>query len=152
MEIEGRELIPAPRAVVWQALNDEAVLQESIPGCRTLVREGENVFRGTVTVKIGVVNATFAGTVKLADVMAPSSYTIIGEGKGGIAGFAKGSCKVSLFEVDEHSTWLVYAVRTEVGGKLASLGSRLLDGVARKLTGKFFAAFMAQLQAQADAG
>ncbi len=154
MEIEGSQLIHASRQSVWQALNDENVLKDSIPGCRTLTRESDTDLRGTVAIRIGVVSATFAGVVTLSDLTPPSSYTITGEGKGGIAGFAKGTCKVRLSEADARSTWLHYSVKTEVGGKLASIGSRLLDGVARKMVAQFFDAFVAQVQetAQPEAG
>jgi carbon monoxide dehydrogenase subunit G len=149
MNLDGSQLIYASRQLVWCTLNDENVLRESIPGCRTLVRESDTEFKGTVSVKLGVVSATFAGAVTLSNISAPSSYTITGEGKGGIAGFAKGVCKVQLSEADAQSTWLHYTVKTDVGGKLASLGSRLLDGIARKMVAQFFDAFVSKVQESA---
>lgn len=141
MNIEGSQVIHAPRDVVWRALNDEAVLKDCIPGCKSLIRESDTNMRGTVAIRIGVVSATFDGVVKLSDVAAPSGYTISGEGKGGIAGFAKGQCKVDLVEVSEHATELRFSARSEIGGKLASIGARLIDGVARKIVADFFNRF-----------
>lgn len=141
MEMSGEQRIPAPRDVVWQALNDPDVLKASIPGCESLEKnEAGDAFDAQVRAKVGPVNAKFAGTVTLSDINAPESYTISGEGKGGAAGFAKGGAKVHLTD-EGAETLLSYAVEAKVGGKLAQLGSRLIDGTARKMADDFFARF-----------
>ena len=140
MEMKGEQRIPARREQVWAALNDAAVLQGSIPGCESLEAVGENGFEATVTIKVGPVKAKFSGSVTLSDIDPPNGYTISGEGKGGPAGFAKGGAKVALAE-DGDETVLTYDVQANVGGKLAQLGSRLIDGTARKLAGEFFTKF-----------
>jgi len=141
MEMSGEQRIPAPRSVVWEALNDPEVLKASIPGCESLERnEAGDGFDAQVRAKVGPVSAKFAGTVTLSDINPPESYTISGEGKGGAAGFAKGGAKVSLTEA-EGETLLSYAAEAKVGGKLAQLGSRLIDGTARKMADDFFSRF-----------
>jgi len=141
MEMSGEQRIPAPRSVVWEALNDPEVLKASIPGCESLERnEAGDGFDAQVRAKVGPVSAKFAGTVTLSDINPPESYTISGEGKGGAAGFAKGGAKVSLAEA-EGETLLSYAAEAKVGGKLAQLGSRLIDGTARKMADDFFTRF-----------
>jgi uncharacterized protein len=137
MELKGSRLIAADRESVWTALNDPEVLQASIPGCSALTGSAEEGFEATVTQKIGPVKATFKGKVTLSDIVPMESYRISGEGKGGAAGFAKGGADVKLSD-DEGGTLLEYAVQASVGGKLAQLGSRLIDGVARKLADQFF--------------
>ncbi|HLW27745.1 MAG TPA: carbon monoxide dehydrogenase subunit G [Kiloniellales bacterium] len=141
MEMVGEQRIPAPRSVVWEALNDPEVLKASIPGCESLERnESGDGFDAKVRAKVGPVNARFGGTVVLSDIVPPESYTISGEGKGGSAGFAKGSAKVQLTE-EGSDTLLSYTVDARVGGKLAQLGSRLIDGTARKMADDFFTRF-----------
>lgn len=141
MEMSGEQRIPAPREVVWEALNDPEVLKASIPGCESLERnEADDGFDAKVRAKVGPVSARFGGTVVLSDINPPESYTISGEGKGGSAGFAKGSAKVQLTE-DGSDTLLSYTVDARVGGKLAQLGSRLIDGTARKMAEDFFTRF-----------
>jgi uncharacterized protein len=136
--------LPAERERVWAALNDPQVLKACIPGCEELERTGENGFRATAKVAIGPVKATFKGNVTLSDIDAPNGYTISGEGQGGVAGFAKGGAKVRLDDADA-GTRLVYDVEAQVGGKIAQLGGRLINGVAKKYADEFFANFARQL-------
>jgi carbon monoxide dehydrogenase subunit G len=140
MELKGEYRIPAAREQVWALLNDPAVLRECIPGCESLEGSASDGFAARVTTKLGPVKATFNGEVKLSNVNAPESYTISGEGKGGVAGFAKGSADVHLAP-DGAGTLLSYTVNAQVGGKIAQLGSRLIDSTAKKLADQFFACF-----------
>jgi carbon monoxide dehydrogenase subunit G len=137
MEMNGSRQIAAPREVVWAALNDPEVLKSAIPGCQELSGSPDEGFAATVKQKVGPVSATFQGRVQLADIVPLTSYTISGEGKGGAAGFAKGSAAVSLAD-SEGGTLLTYEVTAHVGGKLAQLGSRLIDGFAKKMADAFF--------------
>ncbi len=140
MELNGQQRIAAPRQKVWDALNDARVLKACIPGCESLTQDGDNAFDAVVQVKVGPVRARFAGRVELSDIRPPESYRISGEGKGGVAGFAKGGADVSLVE-DGDGTILNYAVKADVGGKLAQIGSRLVQSTANKYTADFFARF-----------
>lgn len=140
MEMNGSQIIPASREDVWAALNNPDVLRQAIPGCKELEQTGDNQLAATVVAKVGPVKATFKGEVTLENMNPPESYTIVGEGKGGIAGFAKGGADVTLSEV-EGGTQLDYNVDAKVGGKLAQLGSRLIDGAAAKLANEFFENF-----------
>jgi len=142
MEMAGEFRIPAPRQRVWEGLNDPEVLKQCIPGCQTLEKVSDTEFNGRVVASVGPVRATFSGKVTLSDLDPPQGYTISGEGSGGVAGFAKGGAKVNLTE-DGAATVLTYAVQAQVGGKLAQVGSRLIDGVARKMAGDFFGHFAA---------
>jgi carbon monoxide dehydrogenase subunit G len=142
MEMTGEFRIPAPRQRVWEALNDPEILKQSIPGCQTLEKVSDTEFNGKVVASVGPVRATFGGKVRLSDLDPPQSYTISGEGSGGVAGFAKGGAKVNLAE-DGGATVLHYEVQAQVGGKLAQVGSRLIDGVARKMANDFFGRFAA---------
>ncbi len=145
MDMTGEHRIPAPRQAVWEALNDPQVLKACIPGCEALdENEAGDGFDATVKAKVGPVKATFSGSVKLENVNAPESYTISGEGKGGAAGFAKGSADVML-EEDGDETILKYTVKAQVGGKLAQLGSRLIDSTAKKYANEFFSEFVNQV-------
>ena len=137
MKMTGEERIPANRDAVWAALNDPEVLRECIPGCESLEKKGENELAATVKVKMGPVKASFDGEVELQNINAPVSYTIRGEGKGGVAGHASGGADVRL-EEDGEATLLSYDVDAKVGGKIAQLGSRLIDSTAKKLAGQFF--------------
>lgn len=137
MDMTGEHRIAAPRAEVWAALNDPEVLKACIPGCQELEKTGDTTMEATVVQKIGPVKATFTGAVELVNINAPESYTIQGEGKGGVAGFARGAADVHLAE-DGDETVLTYDVHATVGGKLAQLGSRLVSSTARKLAAKFF--------------
>jgi carbon monoxide dehydrogenase subunit G len=140
MELKGEYRIPAPREQVWAMLNDPAVLRDCIPGCESLEGSAAEGFAARVTTKVGPVKATFNGSVKLSNVNPPESYTISGEGKGGVAGFANGGADVRL-AAEGSDTVLTYVVNAQVGGKLAQLGSRLIDSTARKLAEQFFTCF-----------
>ncbi len=140
MELKGSRTISAPRAQVWAALNDAEVLKACIPGCQELTGSPAEGFEAVVTQKVGPVKATFKGAVQLSDIVEGESYRISGEGKGGAAGFAKGGAAVSLADV-EGGTELTYEVDAKVGGKLAQLGSRLIDGFAKKMADQFFERF-----------
>ena len=138
MEMMGKEEIAAPREKVWEALNDPDILRQCIPGCQELEKTSDNEMTATVKVKVGPVSANFKGHVTLENIVAPKSYTIVGEGKGGIAGFAKGGADVKL-EEEGDITILNYDVTAQVGGKLAQMGSRLIDSTSKKLASQFFA-------------
>ena len=141
LNMEGEERIAAPISKVWEALNDPAVLKECIPGCQSLEKTGEDQLAATVVLKIGPIKATFEGAVTLSNLNPPSGYTIAGEGKGGIAGFAKGGADVTLKEDGPNATILTYTARADVGGKIAQLGSRLILSTSKKLAGQFFKTF-----------
>lgn len=144
MDMTGEERIAAPRDAVWAALNDPDVLRACIPGCQSLTMKSPTELEATVKIKIGPVSASFSGEVTLSNLNPPESYTISGEGKGGIAGFAKGGADVRLTE-DGDGTILSYDVKAQIGGKLAQLGSRLIDSSSKKLATQFFADFGARL-------
>jgi len=137
MQMSGEYRIPAPRQAVWDALNDPEILKQCIPGCEELVRNGENGFNAKVVAKVGPVRAKFGGTVELSDIDPPNGYTISGQGQGGAAGFAKGGAAVKLAE-DGEDTVLSYTVDASVGGKLAQIGSRLIDATSKKMADDFF--------------
>ncbi|WP_019172869.1 SRPBCC family protein, partial [Pseudaminobacter salicylatoxidans] len=139
--IEGEEHISAPVDKVWEALNDPEVLKECIPGCQELEKKSPTEMAATVVLKIGPIKATFAGEVTLKNLKPPHSYTIAGEGKGGIAGFAKGGADVTLTEDGPDTTILKYEAKADVGGKIAQLGSRLITSTSKKLAGQFFSSF-----------
>ena len=151
MELTGEHRVEAPRERVWAALNDPEVLRRSIPGCEEIEKVSDSEFTAKVRAKVGPVSARFVGQVRLSDLNPPHSYTISGEGKGGAAGFAKGGAKVRLEEDGPAATLLRYDVSAQVGGKLAQIGSRLIDGTARKLAGEFFDNFSAAVGAPAPA-
>ncbi len=142
MNLSGEHRIEAPRDQVWAALNDPDILKQAIPGCEQIEKTSDTELTATVKAKVGPVSAKFSGVVRLSDLDPPHGYTISGEGKGGAAGFAKGGAKVRL-EEDGAATILHYEVNAQVGGKLAQIGSRLIDGTARKLSGEFFDNFAA---------
>ena len=144
MEIKGNHLISAPPEEVWRALNDPVVLGKCIPGLETLDKNSETEFAATVTAKVGPVKAKFAGQVTLSELDPPRGYRITGEGQGGVAGFAKGTCVVILSE-SEGKTDLSYQAEAQVGGKLAQIGSRMVLGVAKKTADDFFTAFTAAI-------
>jgi len=150
MELTGDRLIPAPRERTWAALNDPEVLKACIPGCETLERTDDGGFTATLALRIGPVSAKFKGRLALSDVQAPERYTIHFDGQGGMAGFGKGSAQVQLAPVDG-GTRLQFAAKAQVGGKLAQVGSRLVDAAAGKITNDFFNAFNARVQADAEA-
>src|SRR3984893_4242811 len=142
MTMTGEVTLPAERPKVWALQNDPETLKAAIPGCQSLEKMGENGFAAVVKIKIGPVSATFKGKVELSDIESLVGYTIKGEGEGGIAGFAKGGAKVSLADTPG-GTLLRYDVDATVGGKIAQLGSRLIDGVAKNMADKFFTNFAA---------
>ena len=144
MDMTGEYRIPASREKVWQALNDPETLKASLPGCESLEKVSDKEFAATVVAKVGPVKAKFNGNVTLSNLNPPESYTISGEGKGGAAGFAKGGADVRLAE-DGEATVLIYTAKADVGGKLAQLGSRLIDGTAKKMADDFFSNFSQQL-------
>ena len=144
MVMTGEQQLAAPRETVWAKLNDPAVLKACIPGCETLDVIGENEFQAVATNKIGPVKARFKGKVRLTDLDPPNGYKISGEGDGGVAGFAKGSATVSLSDKDG-GTLLTYNVEAQIGGKLAQLGQRLVNGAAKKTADDFFKNFAANV-------
>lgn len=148
MRFEGDYLIPTDPDAVWEGLNDPEVLQRAIPGCTAMERTGESEFTATVVARVGPVSATFKGKVELADMNPPVSYTLRGRGQGGPAGFAKGQAQISLAPEGD-GTRLSYIADVDVGGKLASVGGRLIQGVARKNADEFFAAFSRVLTGEA---
>ena len=140
MDMTGERRIAAPRQTVWQALNDPVVLKASIPGCETLEKLSDTDMKATAAVKIGPISARFSGAVHLTDLDPPNSYSIGGEGQGGVAGFAKGGAKVRLEDAGE-ATLLRYEVHAQVGGKIAQLGARLIDATAKQMADSFFDRF-----------
>jgi uncharacterized protein len=144
MEMTGEQLIPVPQHKVWDALNDPEVLKACIPGCETIERVSDTEFKVALTAAVGPVKAKFNGKLLLADVNPPNSYTLSFEGSGGAAGFGKGGATVAL-SPDGAGTKLAYTAKATVGGKLAQVGSRLIDGVAAKMANDFFSRFNQQL-------
>lgn len=140
MKMSGEEVIAAARETVWKALNDPDILKQCIPGCESITRHSDNQLEARVIAKVGPVKAGFTGIVNLTDLNPPSSYRISGEGKGGLAGFASGGADVRLEDADG-GTKLSYDVDAQVGGKLAMLGSRLIDSTARSMATQFFEKF-----------
>ncbi|MCY0094967.1 SRPBCC family protein [Hoeflea ulvae] len=141
MEMNGSQRIEASREVVYAALNDVDVLRQCIPGCQSIEKTSDTEMNAKVTLRVGPVKASFAGKVTLSDLDPPNGYTISGEGSGGMAGFAKGGAKVDLVADGDDATILNYDVQAQIGGKIAQLGSRLIDGTAKKLAGDFFEKF-----------
>ncbi len=150
MDIKGEYRIPADRQTVWNALNDPEVLKRCIPGCESMDRETEDSYTARMLAKIGPVKAKFSTVISLTDLNPPESYTISGEGKGGPAGFGKGSADVKLTESGEE-TVLSYNASMQVGGKLAQVGSRLVVGAARKYADTFFSRFVKLMGGDAEA-
>ena len=146
MEMSGEHLIKANKQEVWDSLNDPEILKKAIPGCESIEKTSENELVATVKAKVGPVSAKFNGKVTLSNINPPNSYTISGEGQGGPAGFGKGSADVSLEEAGENSTILKFSATAQVGGKLAQIGTRLIDGAAKKIAGQFFENFANILQ------
>jgi carbon monoxide dehydrogenase subunit G len=148
--MSGENRIPASQEKVWAALNDPAVLKASIPGCQALEKTSDTEMTATVQAKVGPVKATFNGHVTLSNIDPPNGYTITGEGKGGVAGFAKGGADVKLTP-DGDGTLLAYKVNAQVGGKLAQIGGRLIDATAKQMADQFFTAFAANVAGPAPA-
>jgi carbon monoxide dehydrogenase subunit G len=140
MEMTGEELIPLSQEATWKALNDPAVLKDCIPGCESITRTGDNEYDVVLTAKVGPVSAKFKGKMKVTDADPPRAYTLAFEGQGGVAGFAKGEATVNL-TAEGKNTKLAYSAKASVGGKLAQVGARLIDGVAKQLATKFFESF-----------
>lgn len=153
LTITGEAALPADRAAVWDKLNDPAVLKACIPGCQMLERTDENAFAATVKIKVGPIAATFKGSVNLSELDPPNGYRISGSGEGGIAGFAKGGARVVLEDVEEDRSRCIlrYDVDANVGGKIAQLGGRLIDGVAKSTAQKFFSNLTELITAERDA-
>ena len=138
--MSGEYVIPASRQAVWEALNDPELLKQCIPGCDEVNKTSDTSFEAKVTAKVGPVRAKFSGKVEMSDIDPPNGYTISGEGSGGAAGFAKGGAKVTLSD-DPGGTKLNFSVDATVGGKLAQIGSRLIDSTAKKMANDFFGKF-----------
>ena len=151
MELKQARTIAVPRARVWRALNDPDVLKASIPGCESFERVGDDAYRATVAAKVGPVSARFTGQLTLLDIDAPNGYRIKFEGQGGGAGFASGEAKVALEDAPDAQTLLSYDVKAQVGGKLAQIGNRLVDGAAKKLADDFFARFASEVTSVPEA-
>ena len=145
MTMKGEVHLPADRQTVWDKLNDPEVLKQCIPGCQELEKTSDTSFRAIAKIKVGPVSATFKGNVELSDLDPPNGYKISGEGEGGVAGFAKGGATVALADKDG-GTLLTYNVEAQIGGKLAQLGQRLINGAAKKLADEFFANFAKAVQ------
>jgi carbon monoxide dehydrogenase subunit G len=144
MKLSGEYPIPASRQTVWEALNDPEILKACLPGCEAMEKVSDTEMKATITTKLGPVKATFHGAVTLTNLDPPNSYTLTGEGQGGAAGFASGAAHVVLEEQDG-GTLLKYEVEAKVGGKLAQIGSRLIDSVTKKLAAQFFGALAEKL-------
>jgi uncharacterized protein len=150
MEMTGEQLIPVPQDKVWRGLNDPEVLKACIAGCESIEKVSDSEYKVTIVAAVGPVKAKFAGKLVLSDLNPPNSYSLSFEGSGGAAGFGKGGAQVSL-KSEGAATRLSYSAKASVGGKLAQVGSRLIDGVARKMADDFFAAFNGKLAGSAPA-
>jgi carbon monoxide dehydrogenase subunit G len=140
MEMKGEQLIPAPQQLVWNALNDPQILKACVPGCESITRSGDNEYQVLMVARVGPVSAKFKGKLTLSDIQPPNSYALSFEGQGGPAGFAKGGAQVRL-STQGLTTKLAYDVKASVGGKLAQIGSRLIDAAAKKVADDFFRNF-----------
>lgn len=150
MELQGERLIPASIERTWRALNDPEILKACVPGCESLEHNGDGSFSATMVLRVGPVSARMKGMLSLSDVRPPQAYTLHFDGQGGVAGFGKGTAQVELSPQDAH-TRLAYRAHAQVGGKMAQVGSRLIDAAAGKIIGRFFDAFEEQVQPQPDA-
>jgi uncharacterized protein len=146
MEMKGEQLVPATQQATWEALNDPQVLKACVPGCESITPAGDNAYEVLMVARVGPVSAKFKGKLTLSDIVPPQSYSISFEGQGGAAGFAKGGAKVNLVAEDQQ-TKLLYDVKANVGGKLAQIGSRLVDAAARKVADDFFKNFNSRMSA-----
>jgi len=152
MDIKGEERIPVPIQTVWEGLNSTDILLLAIPGCESIERTGENELQAKVMIKLGPVTARFSGKVSMSEIRPLEGYTLNFEGSGGAAGFAKGSAEIRLQEEGDQ-TLLTYSAKASIGGKLGQLGSRLIEGSAKKLSAEFFSAFAKAVgPAQASGG
>ena len=150
MELSETHTLPVSQQRAWDALNDTEILRACIPGCESIDPDGENAYAVVLSASVGPVKARFKGRMLLTDIEAPNSYTIVFEGQGGAAGFGKGNTRVTLEPEGDNATKLSYTATAQVGGKLAQIGSRLVDGAARKIAGEFFKRFGAQVGGDAD--
>ena len=151
MELSNTRTVPLPRDVVWKALNDPAVLKDCVPGCESMEADGEHAWRVVMAARVGPVSARFNGRMSMTDIHEPESYTLKFDGQGGAAGFARGDARVTLTPLDERQTQLSYVANAQIGGKLAQIGSRLVDGAAAKLADDFFARFVTRAATAAPA-
>lgn len=147
MEMSGEQLVPAPQQAVWNALNDPEMLKACVPGCESIEPTGENAYQVLMVARVGPVSAKFKGKLTLSDIRPPESYSLAFEGQGGAAGFAKGGAQVRLSRKNDE-TLLAYDVKASVGGKLAQIGSRLVDAAAKKIADDFFRHFNEKVAAQ----
>ena len=150
MELSETHTLPVSQQRAWDALNDTEILRACIPGCESIDPDGENAYAVVLSASVGPVKARFKGRMLLTDIDAPNTYTIVFEGQGGAAGFGKGNTHVTLEPEGDTATKLTYTATAQVGGKLAQIGSRLVDGAARKIAGEFFKRFGAQVGGNAD--
>lgn len=150
MDLSNTRVIPALPTAVWEALNDPAVLKDCLPGCESFEPDGDGAYKVALAARVGPVSARFSGRMAMSDVDAPNAYTLRFEGQGGAAGFAKGEARVSLAASGTDETALTYVAKAQVGGKLAQIGSRLIDGAAAKMADDFFARFAERLGAGAN--
>jgi len=148
MELTETHTLPVSQQRTWDALNDTEVLRACIPGCESIDPDGENAYLVALSAAVGPVKARFKGRMQLTDIDAPNAYNIVFEGQGGAAGFAKGNARVTLEADGEAATKLSYTANAQVGGKLAQIGSRLVDGAARKIAGEFFKRFGARFDGE----
>lgn len=148
MELKGERLLPVSREDAWAALNDIEALKAAVPGCESFVAAGENAYDVVVNAAIGPVKARFKGRIELADVQAPESYAIRFDMQGGAAGFSRGEARVRLEAVEAHATRMLYEVNASIGGKIAQIGSRLVDAASATMADRFFSAFAADLAAK----
>lgn len=148
MQLNSQQELPVSQQQAWDALNDTEVLKACIPGCESITPAGDNLYEVQITASVGPVKAKFKGRLQLADIDPPRSYTLQFDGQGGAAGFGKGSAQVRLEPADANSCVLHYSANATVGGKLAQIGSRLVDLAAQKMAGEFFGNFDAQLRAR----
>ena len=146
MEMKGEQLVPATQQATWEALNDPQVLKACVPGCESITPAGDNAYEVLMVARVGPVSAKFKGKLTLSDIVPPQSYSISFEGQGGAAGFAKGGAHVNLVPENDQ-TKLMYDVKANVGGKLAQIGSRLVDAAARKVADDFFKNFNSRMSA-----
>jgi carbon monoxide dehydrogenase subunit G len=151
MELSNTRIVPASPQVVWNALNDPAVLKDCLPGCESFERGADGAYTVVMAARVGPVSARFTGRMTMSDIDAPRSYTLHFEGQGGAAGFARGQAHVALAPEGEQHTSMTYTAKAQVGGKLAQIGSRLVDGAAAKMTDDFFARFVERVAPAAPA-
>ena len=142
MELSNTRTVPLPRPVVWAALNDPAVLKDCLPGCESLEPDGEHAWRVVMAARVGPVSARFNGRMSMADIQEPETYTLQFDGQGGAAGFARGDARVTLKPLPGDQTEMSYVAKAQIGGKLAQIGSRLVDGAAATMADDFFARFV----------